>query len=186
MTAAATIQFSAPLYVLKSVMVIRLPETASAALPSRGQVSMHGHINDYEFETVVEPDGYWGHWLKIDPDLQQAAHLVVGSEVRVCLTKSAHWPEPELPQDVAVALRTAPSEVEDKWRAITSMARWEWIRWITATANPDTRATRIVKTISKLNGSHRRPCCFNRAACTDPKLSKNGRLIEPIIDRKNA
>jgi hypothetical protein len=58
------------------------------------------------------------------------------------------------------------------------MARWEWVRWIGATTSTDTRAIRIEKTVSKLNGKHRRPCCFNLAACTDMELSKSGRLIE--------
>jgi hypothetical protein len=29
-----------------------------------------------------------------------------------------------------------------------------------------------------MNSGKRRPCCFDLAACTDPSLSKNGRLIE--------
>ena len=32
----------------------------------------------------------------------------------------------------------------------------------------------------------RRPCCFNLSACTDPDLSKNGRLLEPGDDRPSA
>jgi hypothetical protein len=59
------------------------------------------------------------------------------------------------------------------------MARWEWIRWVNETRNMETRALRIEKTISKLNGKHRRPCCFNLAACTDPELSRGGRLMDP-------
>jgi hypothetical protein len=30
-----------------------------------------------------------------------------------------------------------------------------------------------------MKSGKRRPCCFNLAACTDPNLSKSGRLIEP-------
>jgi hypothetical protein len=33
---------------------------------------------------------------------------------------------------------------------ITPLARWDWIRWIGATRNPDTRAIRIEKALSKL------------------------------------
>ena len=43
----------------------------------------------------------------------------------------------------------------------------------------DELKTRIEKTISKLDGEHRRPCCFNLAACTDPELSRSGKLIDP-------
>jgi hypothetical protein len=37
--------------------------------------------------------------------------------------------------------------------------------------------------ISKMKSGKRRPCCFNLAACTDPDLSKNGRLLELKDDR---
>jgi hypothetical protein len=30
-----------------------------------------------------------------------------------------------------------------------------------------------------MKSGKRRPCYFNLAACTDPYLSRNGRLIEP-------
>ena len=33
--------------------------------------------------------------------------------------------------------------------------------------------------ISKMRSGKRRPCCFNLTACTDPDLSKNGKLIDP-------
>ena len=93
------------------------------------------------------------------------------------MTVTKNWPEPKLPKDIADALLTAPQKVKDKWQDITPMARWEWVRWVNATANEDTRGVRIAKTVSKLAGTHRRPCCFNLAACTDPHLAKNGRLI---------
>jgi len=58
------------------------------------------------------------------------------------------------------------------------MARWEWVRWVNATRNPDTRQRRVDVSISKMNSGKRRPCCFNLAACTDADLSRNGRLLE--------
>jgi hypothetical protein len=56
------------------------------------------------------------------------------------------------------------------------MARWEWVRWVNATANPATRQRRVEVTISKMNNGKRRPCCFDLAACTDPAVAKNGKL----------
>ena len=63
------------------------------------------------------------------------------------------------------------------------MARGEWVRWINATKNPDTRTRRVEVSISKMQGGKRRPCCFNLSACTDPDLSKNGGLLKPGDDR---
>jgi hypothetical protein len=50
------------------------------------------------------------------------------------------------------------------------------VRWVDATANPATRQRRIEVSISKMNNGKRRPCCFDLSACTDPVLSKNGKL----------
>ena len=158
--------------------IIRLPEEESLKLPSRGQVAVTGTINDHEFRTVLEPDGYWGHFVKVDKNLIEATGVSVGDEAALTLKVTKDWPEPEVPKDFAEALAVAPEKVKAKWKDITPMARWEWIRWVNSTGNMDTRAVRIEKSISKLNGKHRRPCCFNLAACTDPELSKSGRLRE--------
>ena len=56
------------------------------------------------------------------------------------------------------------------------MARWEWVRWVGATRNPDTRARRVEVSIDKLRGGKRRPCCFDLSSCTDPELARSGRL----------
>lgn len=179
MKTVTTITFSAPLYTLKDWTILRLPEVASEQLSSRGQVAVTGVMNDYDFTAVLEPDGYWGHWLRVTDDLQQAAGVRSGDTVELTVSQADHWPEPNVPQDVTAALTAAPQAVQDKWRDITPMARWEWVRWVNATASTDTRAVRIEKSISKLAGTHRRPCCFNLAACTEPYVAKAGRLTEP-------
>ncbi len=177
--AAPTIHFKAKLYTLKKWTILRLPDKESRMLPSRGQVAVTGTINGHEFQTVLEPDGNWGHWMRVNKELRDIAGIDAGDTATLELTPTKQWPEPVVPKDFARALDTAPQKVKDKWRDITPMARWEWIRWVDATGNMDTRAVRIEKSISKLNGSHRRPCCFNLAACTDRYLSKSGRLMEP-------
>jgi hypothetical protein len=178
-----TIHFKAKLYTLKKATILRLPEKESEKLPSRGQVAVSGTINGHEVTTVLEPDGYWGHWMRVDSKLQKLADVTDGDTAELTLTPIKEWPEPTVPKDFQAALDTAPQKVKDKWKDITAMARWEWIRWVNSTGNMDTRAVRIEKSISKLNGSHRRPCCFNLAACTDPYLSKSGRLMEPAATK---
>ena len=174
----STIRFESQLYKLKDWTILRLPEGASKQMPSRGQVAVKGTINGHELRTVLEPDGYWGHWIKVTDDLQKAAGVSAGDTVTLELEVTKEWPEPKVPEDFAKALASAPEKVQDKWKDITPMARWEWIRWVNSTGNVDTRDIRIEKSISKLNGKHRRPCCFNLAACTEPYVSKSGRLIE--------
>ena len=174
-----TIRFDATLYTIANRAVLRLPEKASEKLPSRGQVAVQGTINGHGFQTVVEPDGYFGHWMRIEGKLQRIAALSAGDTVSVEIESLKDWPEPNVPQDLDTALAAAPQKIRELWKGITPMARWEWVRWVNATQNPDTRKRRVEVSISKMKSGKRRPCCFNLAACTDPNLSKNGRLIEP-------
>src|SRR5437667_128826 len=96
-TVVSTIRFDAMPCTIDKSTILRLPKKASRKLPSRGQVAVQGTINGRRFQTVLEPDGNFGHWMKID---------------------------------------------------------------------------------RKMQSGKRRPCCFNLAACTDPNLSRNGRLID--------
>ncbi len=176
--APVTIHFETMLYMLKDWTILSLPKDDSAKLPSRGQVSVTGLINGCEFKAVLEPDGRMGHWLRITDELQKIAKVKSGDTVSMEITTGSDWPEPTIPKDLGEALKMAPEKVKEKWKDITPMARWEWVRWVNATPNQNTRAVRIEKTISKLNGKHRRPCCFNLMACTEPYVAKNSQLIQ--------
>ena len=181
-TEGTTIRFDTKLSTIDTSTVLRLPETASNDLPSRGQVAVRGTINGVEFQTVLEPDGNSGHWMRVDDSLQDAAAISAGDTATLDIETTKEWPEPSVPQDLATALAAAPQEIQNLWNEITPMARWEWVRWVNATKNPDTRRRRVDVSISKMNSGKRRPCCFNLSACTDPDLSKNGRLVEPGDD----
>lgn len=178
-TGASTIRFDATPHTIDNWTILRLPEKASERLPSRGQVAVRGTINGHEFRTVLEPDGRGGHWIRVDEKLQQAAAISAGDISRLEIESTKEWPEPHVPQDLETALAAAPQNIQDLWKEITPMARWEWVRWVNETKNADTRRRRVEVTISKMESGKRRPCCFNLAACTDPNLSRNGRLVEP-------
>jgi hypothetical protein len=157
--------------------ILRLPGDASAGLPSRGQVAVKGVINGHAFETVVEPDGRRGHWLKVDKKMRQALGVSEGDTLALEIEPVKDWPEPDMPEDFQAALAGAP-DICEVWKSITPMARWEWVRWINATKNRQTRERRVEVGMSKLRSGKRRPCCFDLSSCTDPELSKNGMLIE--------
>jgi hypothetical protein len=173
------IRFEATPVTIGDRTILRLPQNASDRLPSRGQVAVQGTINGHTFETVLEPDGDFGHWIDVDGKLRQAARVTVGDSAALEIEPCAGWPEPRVPNDLGAALTAAPPDVRDLWADITPMARWEWVRWVNATANADTRNRRIDVTVSKLMSGKRRPCCFNLASCTDPTVSRSGKLIAP-------
>lgn len=170
------IHFEATLSTIGPWTILRLPQEASAKLPSRGQIMVDGAINGIPFHTPLEPDGKGSHWFKVDDSLREAAGANVGDTVDVSIEPSRTWPEPNVPEDLQNALAADPL-AESLWTDITPMARWDWIRWIGATNNPDTRKRRIEVALSKLKAGERRPCCFNRSQCCEPSVSKNGVLL---------
>ncbi len=95
-----TIRFDATLYTVDKSTILRLPEKPSGKLPSRGQVAVQGKINGHRFRTVLEPDGYFGHWMRIDRKLQQTAALSAGDTATVEIESLKDWPEPNVPQDL--------------------------------------------------------------------------------------
>jgi len=176
---ASTVRFEAEPRNTGGWTIVTLPDDASARLPSRGQVAVKGVMNGHAFQTVLEPDGRRGHWLKVDTKLQRALALRAGETVALEVEPTKDWPEPDIPRDFRAALADAP-DISELWSDITPMARWEWVRWINATKNPETRKRRVEVGISKLRSGKRRPCCFDLAACTDPDLSKNGKLVDAV------
>lgn len=172
------IRFQARLTTIGSHTILRLPGAASRRLPSRGMCMVEGTLNGHAFQAPLEPDGIGGHWFKVSSTMLEAARAAVGDSVAVVLEPMAPWPEPDVPADLAEALASDP-QTRRLWMDITPVARWDWIRWIGSTRNPDTRAIRIEKTLSKLRSGKRAACCFNRSQCTDPLMSRNGVLLEP-------
>jgi hypothetical protein len=173
------IRFRAEVSTIDDTVLVRLPDEASAALPSRGQVAVHATLDGHPFDTVVEPDGRKGHWIRLGSSLVRAAGVGPGDTADLTLEVAPEWPEPEVPDDLAGALGAAPARIRDVWEDITPMARWEWVRWVGATASPGTRQRRVEVSISKLDNGKRRPCCFDLSSCTDPDLARSGKLREP-------
>jgi hypothetical protein len=76
--AAPAVRFEATLYAIDGPAILRLPEKASNQLPSRGQVAVQATVNGHACQTIAEPDGESGHWVRIDAQQQRAAALPRG------------------------------------------------------------------------------------------------------------
>lgn len=166
------------LSLISSWTIAKLPLSASKKLPSRGMVFVGGTINDTPFQAPLEPDGKGSHWLHIEKSQLKKIHAKSGDTVTLAIEPLTEWPEPEIPSDINNAL-TTNTKAYEMWLDTTTMARWDWIRWIRSTKNPETRKKRIEVALSKLKAGSKRPCCFNRSACTEPSVSNGGVLIEP-------
>src|SRR5215471_21364280 len=94
---APAIRFESRVHRTRGSTILRLPDDASAKLPSRGQVAVKGVMNGHAFQTVLEPDGKRGHWLKVDKKLRQALAVSEGDTVALEVEPTKDWPEPDVP-----------------------------------------------------------------------------------------
>lgn len=137
-----------------------LPKSASAKLPRRGRTTVEGTINAHGFRATLEPDGQLSHWLKIDNELLEAAGANIGDIVTFEIMPVEQEPEPEIPPDLQEALAAAP-EARAVWDDTTTIARLDWIHWITSAKQSKTRAKRISNACDMLASGKRRVCCFD-------------------------
>src|ERR1700690_2064636 len=178
------ITFETKLCKINDWTILRLPQDASAKLPSRAMIMVSGNLNDVAFKTLLEPDGKYAsgqkpsHWFRPDKKLLEDARAKAGDTVQVSLELTKEWIEPEVPVDLKKALSTS-KKAEDLWMDITPSARWDWVRWIRAVKTPETRQKHIEVALDKLNKGMRRPCCFNRNLCSEPYVSHNWALLDP-------
>jgi len=122
----------------------------------------------------------YSHWFRVERSVREAAHIAAGDTVQMSFTviPNKEWPEPPVPQDFMDAIKADP-KAYDIWQRATPMARWEWVRWLRATNRLETHKRRIEVGCSKMRSGERRPCCWNRNACSEPRVSKNGVLLAP-------
>jgi Domain of unknown function (DUF1905)/Bacteriocin-protection, YdeI or OmpD-Associated len=145
----SVVRFKAELFKIGSWNLLRLPESASAKLPSRGMVMVEGTINGFSFQAALEPDGKGSHWFRVDKTMRGAAGAEAGDTVTLAIEPTKEWPESNVPADLNNAL-TADPQAPTLWMDITPIARWDWIRWIGSTKQRETRRRRIEVACSKL------------------------------------
>src|SRR6476646_5668126 len=156
----STIHFEAEPFRIDSWTILSLPKSASAQLPSRGMTMVEGTINGFPFQSPLplEPDGKGSHWLRVDKTVREAAGAEAGAEagdtVQLAIEPAREWTEPQLPEDLENALAADP-QAYALWMECTTIARWDWIRWISATAHQETRRRRIEIAFSKLKSGMR-------------------------------
>ncbi|MGQ0800629.1 MAG: YdeI/OmpD-associated family protein [Pseudomarimonas sp.] len=137
-----------------------LPREAGETLPRRGRTTVAGSLNGQPFQITLEPDGQLSHWLRLDAELLDAAGVEAGDVASFEIAPVAQEPEPELPPDLLQAL-AASAEARACWDDTTTLARVDWIHWITSAKQAKTRALRITNACEMLASGKRRVCCFD-------------------------
>lgn len=137
-----------------------LPAEVSARLPRRGRTTIEGTLDGYAFEALLEPDGQKSHWLKLDEELLRAANVQVGEDVSFAIQSVEREPEPELPDDLVRALEASP-DARATWEQTTTLARVDWVHWLTSAKQAKTRESRLSTMCDMLARGKKKVCCFD-------------------------
>ena len=88
----------------------------------------------------------------------------------------------ETPDELRVVLN-ANGSLNAKWNDLTSLARNEWICWVTFVKKAETRQEHVTRLISELKEGVRRPCCW--IGCIHRKDKAVSRSVQGILDRRS-
>ena len=152
-----------------------LPKIASAKLPRRGRTTVEGTINGHSFQATLEPDGKLSHWLEVTKAMLKVAGADIGDIATFEIMPVEQEPDPKIPSDLRDVLAASP-EMRAAWSKTTTIARLDWIHWITSAKQPKTRVQRISNMCDMLASGKRRVCCFDPSgyyskAFSSPKVA---------------
>ena len=171
---AATVQFKARLLRPRgkgaSWTFLVLPKAASAKLPTRAMTTVEGTFGGAPFKATLEPDGNGSHWLKVPKKLREDAGVDAGDSVAVVMTPSETQLESPVPADLRAALKAHPA-AKATWDATTTVARRDWIAWMTQGKLAATRDKRRAAAIDMLEHGKKRVCCFDRSGMAGKNFS---------------
>lgn len=141
---------------------VLIPKPASDTFPRRGRTTIEGTIHGHPFQATLEPDGQLSHWLRVDQSLCLAAGMNAGDRVTVEMVPVVPEPEPMVPEDLAEVLLNSPA-ARSVWDSTTTIARVDWIHWITSAKQIKTRQKRVLNAVDMLASGKKRVCCFDQS-----------------------
>ena len=99
-------------------------------------------------------------------------------------------PDTQVPADLRTALNAAPKS-KAIWNDLTPLARRDWIAWLNAAKQAETRKKRVERACDMLVSGKRRPCCFSivpfdlHKALAETPPAKKGWSVTNSTDRRD-
>jgi hypothetical protein len=132
---------------------IEVPADVIAELNSGKRPKVTVTIGPHSYQTTVAPMG--GRYLvPLSAENRSAAKVAAGDEVEVELVLDVAPRVVEVPDDLAAAIAEVPA-AQSTFDALAFTHRKEWVRWVVEAKKPETRQTRIMKTVEALSAGRR-------------------------------
>jgi antitoxin component of MazEF toxin-antitoxin module len=130
----------------KTATGIRVPDEVIEGLGSSKRPPVTITINGYTYRTTaVRMGGVF--FVPLAAENREAAGVAAGDAVTVEIENDTAPREVTVPDDLAAAMDDAARTAYD---ALSYSHRKEWVRWVEEAKKPETRATRIEKTVAGL------------------------------------
>ena len=137
----------------KTATGIEVPDDIVFALGSGRRPAVTITIGGHSYRTTVAVMG--GRFLvPLSAENRTAAGVAAGDRVDVDIELDTAVREVELPDDLVEALRDE-AEAHRFFDGLAFTHRKEWARWITEAKRPETRASRVEKTVAALREGRR-------------------------------
>jgi len=125
---------------------IAIPDEVVASLGESKRPAVTITLNGHTYRTTAVRMG--GRFLvPLSAENREAAGVAAGDDVTVDVALDTAPREVELPTDLAAAMDDAARTTYD---GLSYTHRKEWVRWVEEAKKPETRATRIEKTVAGL------------------------------------
>jgi len=128
---------------------IEVPRSESAKLGTRARVAVRGSVNGVAVRTSLFPTGDGAFTMVINATVRAGAHAEEGDPVAVLLDPDTAKRVIRPPTDLAALLKKTPS-ARRTWAGLSYSHRKEYVEWLRATKNPETRARRLRSAIERL------------------------------------
>ncbi len=130
----------------KTATGIPIPDEVIDALDAGRRPAVSITVNGYTYRTTAVRMG--GRYLvPLSAEHRAAAGVAAGDEIDVDIAADAVPREVTVPADLDAAF---DDETRAAYDALSYTHRKEWVRWVDEAKRPETRATRIEKTVAGL------------------------------------
>ncbi|MCV2490566.1 YdeI/OmpD-associated family protein [Geodermatophilus sp. YIM 151500] len=130
---------------------LQVPDEVVEALGAGKRPPVRVTVADYSYRTTVAPMG-GAYWVPLAAEHREAAGVRADEEVDVDIELDHAPREVTVPDDLAAAF---DNETRARFDALAYTHRREWVRWVEEAKKPETRATRIQRTVESIRAGQR-------------------------------
>jgi hypothetical protein len=130
----------------KTATGIEVPPDVVASLGSSQRPAVRVTIGTHSYRTTVAKMG-GRHLVPLSAENRSAAGVAAGDEVDVDIALDDAPREVAVPADLDAAM---DADARTAYVALSYTHRKEWVRWVEEAKKPETRASRIEKTVAGL------------------------------------